>query len=64
MTLFVQLYESNADGGEERDRDVLRGVSRTAMVFGNTYNGAGYDLVLVGQVEPMHDRRRRDRRRG
>ena len=22
------------------------------MVFGNTYNGKGYDLVLLGQVEP------------
>ena len=22
------------------------------MVFANTYNGAGYDLVLLGQVEP------------
>ena len=22
------------------------------MIFGNTYNGAGYDLVLLGQVEP------------
>jgi spermidine synthase len=22
------------------------------VVFGNTYNGAGYDLVLLGQVEP------------
>ena len=30
MTLFVQLYESNPGGGEERDRDLPRGVSRTA----------------------------------
>ena len=48
-------------GGEERDRDVLRGVSRTACVFGNTHNGQGYDLVLVGQKEPDPDRRRCDR---
>ncbi len=26
VTLFVQLYESNDGGGEERDRHVLRGV--------------------------------------
>ena len=34
------------------------------VVFGNTNNGAGYDLVLLGQRRADQDRRRRDRRRG
>jgi hypothetical protein len=32
---------------EERDRDVLRGSN--GIVWGNTNNGQGYDLVLLGQ---------------
>ena len=31
------------------------------VVFGNTNNGGGYDLVLVGQHGHDEDRRRRDR---
>ena len=52
VTLFVQLYESNTRRGEERNRHVLRGVPER-RVWGNTNNGQGYDLVLMGQVEPI-----------
>ena len=38
-------------GGEERDRDVPRGVPERRGVRATRYNGQGYDLVLFGQVE-------------
>ena len=34
------------------------------MVFGNTNNGAGYDIVLLGQVEPTRIDVDDDRRSG
>ncbi len=48
MTLFVQLYESNTEAVKSEIAtffDAFPG----GMVFANTYNGQGYDLVLLGQ---------------
>ena len=61
MTLFVQLYESNTEAVKSEIATFLEAFPN-GVVWGNTNNGAGYDLVLLGQVEPTQDRRRRDRR--
>jgi spermidine synthase len=51
VTLFVQLYESNTEAVKS-EIGTFFNVFPHGMVFGNTYNGKGYDLVLLGQVEP------------
>ena len=51
VTLFVQLYESTEAAVKSEVGTFLEAFPN-AMVFGNTQNGQGYDLVLVGQVEP------------
>ena len=53
VTLFVQLYESNTEAVKSEIGTFFEAFPN-GMVFGNTYNGAGYDLVLLGQVEPTH----------
>ena len=52
MTLFVQLYESNDEAVKSEMATFLKAFPN-GMVFGNKYNGGGYDMVLVGSVEPM-----------
>ncbi len=52
VTLFVQLYESNTAAVKSEVATFMK-VFPNGMVFGNTYNGGGYDMVLVGSVEPM-----------
>ncbi|MEP6914573.1 MAG: fused MFS/spermidine synthase, partial [Acidobacteriota bacterium] len=51
VTLFVQLYESNTAAVKSEIATFLE-VFPGGVVWGNTNNGAGYDLVLLGQVEP------------
>jgi spermidine synthase len=51
VTLFVQLYESNTEAVKSEIGTFFEAFPH-GMVFANTYNGAGYDLVLLGQVEP------------
>jgi spermidine synthase len=51
VTLFVQLYESNEAAVKSEIGTFFEAFPK-GMVFGNTYNGAGYDLVLLGQREP------------
>ncbi len=51
VTLFVQLYESNTEAVKSEIGTFLEAFPN-GVVFGNTNNGAGYDLVLLGQVEP------------
>jgi spermidine synthase len=51
VTLFVQLYESN-EAAVKSEVGTFFEAFPNAIVFGNTQNGQGYDLVLVGQVEP------------
>jgi spermidine synthase len=50
MTLFVQLYESNTEAVKSEIATFFEAFPH-GMIFANTYNGAGYDLVLLGQVE-------------
>jgi spermidine synthase len=51
VTLFVQLYESNMAAVKSEIATFLE-VFPNGVVFGNTQEGRGYDLVLLGQVEP------------
>jgi spermidine synthase len=51
VTLFVQLYESNSAAVKSEIATFLE-VFPGGVVWGNTNNGAGYDLVLLGQAEP------------
>jgi len=50
-TLFVQLYESNTDAVKSEIGSFFEAFPN-GMIFANTYNGQGYDLVLVGQAQP------------
>src|SRR5262249_30733685 len=51
VTLFVQLYESNADAVKSEIGTVLQAIP-DGVVSGNTNEGRGYDLVLLGQMQP------------
>ena len=51
VTLFVQLYESNTDAVKSEIGTFFQAFPN-GIVWGNTYNGQGYDLVLLGQVDP------------
>jgi spermidine synthase len=50
VTLFVQLYESNTEAVKSEIATFMEAFPH-GIVWGNTNNGAGYDLVLLGQVE-------------
>ncbi|MEQ1728259.1 MAG: fused MFS/spermidine synthase [Vicinamibacterales bacterium] len=50
VTLFVQLYESNTEAVKSEIATFFEAFPR-GMIFANTYNGAGYDLVLLGQAD-------------
>lgn len=50
VTLFVQLYESNTEAVKSEIGTFFEAFPN-GMIFANTFNGAGYDLVLLGQVD-------------
>jgi spermidine synthase len=50
VTLFVQLYESNTEAVKSEIATFMEAFPN-GVVWGNTNNGAGYDLVLLGQAE-------------
>ena len=50
VTLFVQLYESNTEAVKSEVATFFEAFPK-GMMFANLYNGAGYDLVLLGQVD-------------
>jgi len=52
VTLFVQLYESNM-AAVKSEMATFFEVFPNAVVWGNTLNGQGYDVVVMGQVEPL-----------
>jgi spermidine synthase len=51
FTLFVQLYESNA-AAVKSEVATFFAAFPNGMVFANTQDGVGYDLVLLGQAGP------------
>jgi len=50
VTQFVQLYQTNAETVKSEIATFAQ-VFPHAIIFGNTNNGQGYDLVLVGESE-------------
>jgi spermidine synthase len=52
VTLFVQLYESNTEAVKSEIATFLD-VFPNGVVWGNTNEGRGYDLVLLGTLEPV-----------
>ena len=52
VTLFVQLYESN-EAAVKSEIGTFFKAFPNSVVWGNTNNGQGYDLVLMGQMEPI-----------
>ncbi len=52
VTLFVQLYESNTAAVKSEIATFLD-VFPNGVVWGNTNEGRGYDLVLLGTVDPI-----------
>jgi spermidine synthase len=52
VTLFVQLYESNTEAVKSEIGTFFQAFPN-GVVWGNTNNGQGYDLVLMGQVDPI-----------
>jgi len=52
VTLFVQLYESNPEAVKSEVGTFFAAFPH-GVIFGNTQEGRGYDMVLVGQVEPL-----------
>ena len=52
VTVFVQLYESGTAAVKSEIATFFEAFP-DGVVFGNTYNGQGYDIVLVGQVGKM-----------
>lgn len=51
VTIFVQLYQAGLDATKSEIATFME-VFPNATVWANTYQGSGYDLVLMGQVEP------------
>jgi spermidine synthase len=51
VTVFVQLYESG-EAAVKSEMVTFFEAFPNAIVWGNTNNGEGYDMVLMGQVEP------------
>jgi spermidine synthase len=52
VTLFVQLYESNMPAVKSEIATFMEAFPN-GVVWGNTQDGRGYDLVLMAQVEPL-----------
>src|SRR5205085_2540575 len=51
VTLFVQLYESNREAVKSEVATFFEAFPN-GVIWGNTNQGVGYDMVLMGQVEP------------
>jgi len=52
VTQFVQLYQSNTETVKS-EIGTFVSVFPNTVIWANTNNGQGYDLVLLGQVEPV-----------
>jgi spermidine synthase len=52
VTLFVQLYESNPEAVKSEIATFLEAFPN-GVVWGNTQEGAGYDLVLMGTIDSI-----------
>jgi spermidine synthase len=51
VTIFVQLYESSPEAVKSEVATFFEAFPH-GVIFGNTHQGRGYDMVLLGQAEP------------
>src|SRR5262249_29233832 len=51
VTVYVQLFETNLDSVKSTVATFFD-VFPSGTIWGNTYEGKGHDMVLLGQVEP------------
>jgi spermidine synthase len=52
VTMYMQLFENNADAVKSAAATFF-GVFPYGTIWGNTYQGQGHDMVLLGQLEPL-----------
>ena len=52
VTLYLQLFETNAETVKSALATFLE-VFPNGTIWGNTYQGQGHDVVLLGRVEPL-----------
>ncbi len=52
VTMYIQLFETNQDAVKSAVATFFE-VFPNATVWGNTYEGRGHDMVLLGQVAPL-----------
>jgi len=51
VTIFVQLYSSSPEAVKSEVATFFEAFP-SGIIWGNTHQGKGYDMVLLGQVEP------------
>jgi spermidine synthase len=52
VTMYIQLFETN-QAAVQSSIATFFGVFPNATIWGNTYQGQGHDMVLLGVVEPL-----------
>lgn len=52
VTVYIQLFETNLDAVKSAVATFLE-VFPNGTVWGNTYEGRGHDMLLLGQAEPV-----------
>ena len=52
VTMYMQLFENNAEAVKSSVATFLE-VFPNGTLWGNTYEGKGHDMVMLGQVEPL-----------
>jgi spermidine synthase len=52
VTMYMQLFENNAEAVKSSVATFLE-VFPNGTLWGNTYEGKGHDMVLLGQAEPL-----------
>ena len=53
VTMYIQLFETTQDAVKSAVATFFE-VFPNGTIWGNPYQGKGHDMVLLGQVEPLH----------
>jgi spermidine synthase len=53
ITMYIQLFETTTDAVKSSVATFFD-VFPNGVIFGNTYEGRGHDMILLAQVEPLH----------
>jgi spermidine synthase len=53
VTMYIQLFETNLEAVKSAVATFFE-VFPNGTIWGNTYEGRGHDMILLGQVEPAH----------